>query len=337
MATAGLVLAMLLLPVDAARAQAPELTVSPSAEAWYRPLPAVPAEVSACDLPTGCPPAAPESPVPAPSQYPAGTLHVGVRAGLEESRTYLTLDLATLPTDQDIAAGVLILPVLTDPASGTIAPETATLRACLVEAFVRDGVDGDASGAPETDCTISSEATYQPATEDSPAEFHVDLAPFADTWSSVRSASLALVPGDAPAPSDTWHASFSRRDREGITDDQRIVAHLALAPSDNAPDLGSDADDFGDPAPPADTGASFAAPPVPTRTLPPLPAPPSPAPDATSKPAPEPVDTTQTTPVAFVVGGRYAYPAVFLLPLLAAAAVAWTGRALTRDLTEVAA
>ena len=40
----------------------------------------------------------------------------------------------------------------------------------------------------------------------------------------------------------------------------------------------------------------------------------------------------QAQPVVSVVGGRFAYPAMFLLPLGVAAAIAWAGRAFTRDL-----
>lgn len=48
--------------------------------------------------------------------------------------------------------------------------------------------------------------------------------------------------------------------------------------------------------------------------------------------SPEVAARTASIPVAAVLGGPYAYPAVFLLPLLVAAAVGWAGRALTREL-----
>ena len=324
-AAGGLTFAALLFPVRVAEAQSTDTTVSPSAEAWYRPLPGLPAEASSCDLPTGCAPAVPEAPVELPSQYPAGTLHVGISGGLEESRTYLTLDLATIPTDQIITGGTLTLPLATEPEAGTVAPDTATLRACLVEGFVIDGVEGDATGAPATDCSISSDALYTEAIDEEPAVYRIDLQPFADSWSSLGAASLVLVPGEAPAPSETWHAAFSRRDREGAAESGRIIAELQLESSDDGDLAVPETSSFDDFVAPVDSSASFAVPPLPAPEVAPAPS------------APDPVVTTQTTPIVAVVGGGFAYPVIFLLPLLVAFAVAWTGRAFTRDLAEAAA
>jgi hypothetical protein len=46
---------------------------------------------------------------------------------------------------------------------------------------------------------------------------------------------------------------------------------------------------------------------------------------------------TAQVPVAALLGGPFAYPAVFLLPLVMGAAVGWAGRALTRELVPVQA
>lgn len=321
----GLTFTALLFPVRVAEAQS-TATVSPSAESWYRPLPGLPAEASSCDLPTGCAPGLPDAPVALPSQYPAGTLHVGVSGGLEESRTYLTLDLATIPTDQIITGGVLKLPLAAEPEAGVVAPETATLRACLVEDFVIDGVEGEPTGAPTVDCSISSDAEFVAAGDEELAAYRIDLEPFAESWSSQGAASLALVAGEAPAPSEAWHAAFSRRDREGATERARIVADFELGPA-----VAPSADDgLVDPAPtavgsfviPVDASASFA--------VPPLDAPPvAPSP---SEDAPAAVVTAQTTPIVSVVVGGFAYPVIFVLPLLVGFVAAWTGRAFTRDM-----
>lgn len=321
---------LLLSPVTVANAQATTLTVSPSAEAWYQPPPGLPAETSPCDLPTGC---GPQAPVAVPSQYLAGTLHVGVRGGVEESRTYLTLDLAARAADQSLTGGTLTLPLAIGSGSGTLAPDTATLRACLVTDFVIDGIDGRPTGAPATDCATSSIATYVASAGDVPARFRVDLAPFAARWSALGSASLALVPGDGSAPSDVWHVAFSRRDRADVGAEERITAQLQLArrgdpepalrATNPIPNTITNTNTAPTVVVPIDASASFAVPPLP-------------APDLLALPSPEPAAMTHATaPIAAVVaGGRYAYPAVFLLPLLVGVAIAWTGRAFTRDLTS---
>lgn len=317
-AAAALTAAVLVFPVAVAGAQAGETKATPSAEAWFLTLPAeVP---DTCDLPVGCAPAIPDAPVALPSsQYPAGTLHVGVRGGLEEARTYLTLDLADVPADMTLTGGTLVLPVATEPQAGTVAADMAELRACLVTEFVIDGAEGALEGAPETACTTASPASYVPAAEDRRASFTVDLAPFVEHWSA-RSGSLVLLPGEAPT--GTWHVAFSRRDRD-VAPELRIVAHLDVAPSESPPDPG-----LGGPGAgsfderfvlPVDSSASFATPPLSAL-------------EVDAAPARRPVIAPATAPVAALIGGRYAYPGMLLLPLLVGFAVAWTGRAFTRDL-----
>lgn len=331
-------LAVLLFPVTVAQAQSSDVAASTSADSWYRPLPGLPAEASTCDLPIGCAPAVP-LPVAPPSQYPAGTLHVGVGAGVEESRTYLTLDLSAVPDDARLIGGTLTLPLATEPEAGTVVPEMAKLRACLVEEFVRDDVEGDPTGAPTADCTTTSPATFVPAAGGGPASFEVDLDPFVGGW--FGSGSLALVPDEAPAPTDTWHLAFSGHDRS-VDDALKVSARLQVREDRTAersefePELS-----LRPPDPPdtdfsvrddslsVDPSASFAAAPlVPSAQLS-LDA----APAASAS---QPALVAAQAPLVTVVAGRYAYPGVFLLPLAVAFGVAWAGRAFTRDLSSEA-
>lgn len=313
---------VLLLPVPVASAQPAPVTAGTAAEAWYRTLPVqAPAEADPCTLPVGCLPAAP---APLPSQYAAGTLHVGVAGGAEESRTYLALDLSGVEPGAEVTGGTLTLPVATDPSAGTTAPDQAALRACAVTAPVEDGVDGSLTGAPPVDCATSSDAAFVPAEAGAPAAFTVDLAPFAEVLSAGGS-SLALVPAEEPG--EAWHVAFSRRDRqaEGATP---ISASLQVAqeqtvepaPADTGEATFDDAPLTLD-TPGLDAGASFAAPPLAAGEQP-----------LSAPVTPEVAAPTAQVPVAAVLAGPFAYPAVFLLPLLVAGATGWTGRALTRDL-----
>ena len=332
----GLTAAALVLPVPVASAQTAPVTSPMAAESWYRTTPLdVPSDGNPlCDLPV----AAACTPVPevgVPSQYAADTLHVGVTGGSEESRSFVSLNLSVLPVGAEIAGGTLFLPVATDPQSGTVLPETATLRACLVTAAVKDAVDGAITGAPDADCDTTSPATFRAAEGAQPPVFSIDLAPFAQTW-RFGAASLALVPAEEQAEGATWHVAFSRRERQAdgavpITAKLELRdagAGFDLGPLDDGPSPasvgvpGSSGFDSGS-LPASDPGTSFAAPPIP---------------DAASSPAASTAGPPQgTVPVASVLSGPFSYPAVFLLPLLAAVAVGWAGRAFTRDLIPVEA
>jgi hypothetical protein len=239
-----------------------------------------------------------------------------------------------VPEDARLTGGTLTLPLATEPEAGTVVPDVANLRACLVEEFVRDDVEGDPTGAPTADCTTMSPAILVPATSDGPPSFEIDLDPFLSGW--VRSGSLALVPAEAPAPTDTWHVAFSAHDRDvddtlkisaqlQVREDRAIEPELDLSPS-KAPDIAFSgrADSLT-----VDPSASFAATPLEFAIEPSLEAAPASA-------ASQPALVAAQAPVVTVVAGRYAYPGVFLLPLGVAFAVAWAGRAFTRDLTSEA-
>jgi hypothetical protein len=297
--------------------------VKPSAEAWYRATPV-------CALPTGCADAG-----QAPSPYAADTLHVGVTAGAEDSRTYLQLDLSALPAGTTPSGGTLLLPIAAGSSDGTRAADTARLQACAVTAPVEDA-DGSFAAPPAVDCEAAAvEATYVAAQGEDPAAFTVNLADLATAWESATPGALALLPASDTAPPESWHVAFSDRSRTG-EDVLPIRASIAFASA-----LDSGADEVVAPppfepapvlkaAPPAfDPGTSFAAPSLSVD------APLVPAPQPQAEPAPvtaAPVPSS-VVPVALSVPNGFRYPGVFVLPIVFAVGLAWLGRALTRDLT----
>ena len=303
------------------------VTVKPGVEAWYRSTPA-------CALPTGCVDA-----TGAPSPYPAGTLHVGVAGGPEEARTYLQLDLGSLPSGTKPNGGTLLLPVAS-ATDGSRNPETAGLRACAVTATVEEA-DGSFAAPPEVDCESASvAASFVPAVGENPAAFTVDLADLASTWQgSAAPGAIALLPAADSAPPANWHVAFSRKERTGdgvvpISASVAYVSDIVDTSSGAAPVVAAppfEAAPAFESAPSFDSGASFASPPL-TVEAPLLP---QPVPQAAPAPATAPVQQ-QVVPVASVVSAGFRYPAVFLLPLLVAIALGWLGRALTRDLAATA-
>lgn len=326
-----LALAGVLLPVAHAGADS-SVKAPVSAEAWYRPLP-VPLPDVPCAPAAGC--VVPPVTLPAANPYPAGTLHVGASGGAEEARTYVSLDTASLPFGVEVTGGTLVLPVLADPAAGTLAPETAAIQVCPATTAVQDGVEGSVGGAPGVDCATSSTAKFTPASSGSPARFTVDLKPFA-TGIAAGISSFGVLPvveaGDAAA----WHVAFSRRDREGGTP---IAAEILVAGGDSGEDVDTDlppvipgSGDSGE-LPSFDTGSLGSG------TTPDLgiDSPPLTAPQAPLAPEVSPEVPTQDTivPVAAELTGPLEYTPLFLLPLVLAAGVFWVGRAYTRDLSQV--
>lgn len=292
-------------------------TVPVKADAWYRTEPT-------CALPTGCV-LADQS---APSPYAAQTLHVAVNLGAEDARSYLALDLTALPEGTKPAGGQLRLPVASGAQDGTVSPETAKIKACLLLDDVKD-VDGTYETPPEPDCTSASmPAVFVPASGTTPAAFTIDLAPFAKIWqTSVAPGALALLPGDDLAATDTWHVAFSRKGRtgDGVSQVTAAMSFLGTAVSDDVevPEVQAPID-----------GGTAVVPDLTPVDVPTTPVPPSVAlpttPTTTAPPAAQPA----SVPVAQVLTGGFAYPGVFLAPIGLVALLAWLGRALTRDLSK---
>ncbi len=301
------------------------LTVKAQSDAWY-------STSSACTAsPTGCLPAG----APAPP-YAAKTLHVGIGAGQEESRTYLSLNLLTLPAGTTLTGGTLQLPVA-GMAEGSHATDTAKLQACLVTASFKDNVEGSTDKPPAVDCKKATAAgKYVAATATAPEEYTVDLTAFASAWSSGSpDYGIALIPAADSAPSDAWHLALSAHDRTGSTvpAPSASVSYASVAADSSdasyvAPDVAA--------APPAGDGfgsgsASFAAPPLAPQPVS-VPAGQPPVVQPVAAPQAAPVAPQQIQPQAFIGTGRFAYPGVFLLPLILIGAAGWLGRAMTRNL-----
>jgi hypothetical protein len=267
-----------------------------------------------------------------PSPYPPGFVHVGVAAGIEESRTYLAFDLAEVPFDAELTGGLITLPITTDPTAGVALADAAKVRACLVPSFVGDGAAGDLTGAPAVDCAVSSPAVFVAANGVDPAALTVDLAPFLDEWAT-GVAQVALLPQEGLAPTENWHVAFSRRDRQAV-DTVPISARLDLAAFDTDAGLSddvevpldADVDTPDDEASPFIPQEAFEQPSLGSETFAALPV------DRAVIEQSQETPVAEVRPVVSVVGGRFSYPAMFLLPLLVAAAIAWAGRAFTRDL-----
>jgi len=298
-------------------------TVRVATDAWY-------AAAAACtSSPTGClPAAAPASP------YPAKTLHVGVVAGQEEARTYLSLDLAALPGGTALTGGTLRIPV-GGPDDGSRSPDTASLQACLVTAAFHDAAEGATDAPPAVDCRTTAPAKYVAAAGNDPEMFTVDLTAFGSAWTAGSlNQGIALLPAADTAPPSSWHVAMSAHDRTGST----VAAPTATVQYASA--AAGDAFDTADVSAPAaadsagSSSVSFAAPPLAPQadTTPALQAP-AVQPEVAAQASPVP-PVQQVTPQAFVGGGGFAYPGVFLLPLLLAGAGGWLARALTRDLND---
>ena len=293
------------------------LTVKAQSDAWY-------STSSACTAsPTGCLPAG----APAPP-YTAKTLHVGVGAGQEESRTYLSLNLLNLPAGTTLTGGTLHLPV-GGMAEGSRSADTASLQACLVTASFKDNVEGSTEKPPAIDCKkATAKAKYAAATATAPEEYIVDLTAFASAWSAGSpDYGIALVPAADSAPSDAWHLALSAHDRTGST----VPAPSASVSYASVAANSSDASQWRPTpqAPPADQGfgsssASFAAPPLAPQSVS-VPAAAAPVVQPVAAPQAAPVAPQQITPQAFLGTGRFAYPGVFLLPLVLIAAAGWLG------------
>ncbi len=299
-------------------------TVGVSTDAWY-------AASSACTAsPTGCLPAAPAS-----AAYPAKTLHAGAAAGQEESRTYLTLNLTALPAGTALTGGTLRIPVGTSQ-DGTLAPDTATLQACAVTASFKDDVEGSPAAPPAIDCKrASAPAKYVAAAGTAPEMFTVDLSAFASAWSQGASTqSLVLLPAADTAAGSTWHVAMSAHDRD-VAAPPHISALVSYASA--VGDFDS-TDTFGDAVTtPADTGGtSFAAAPLAPEATVQVPTSLSPAVPVVAPQAPPAAPAQQFQPTAAISIGGFAYPGVFLLPILLAVAGGWLARALTRDLQPAA-
>lgn len=271
-------------------ARADSASAKPEAEAWY-------AQAPTCSTPLGC------LPLPPLSNYPAGTMHIGVRAGFEESRTYMRLDLSGVPSDAALRGGTLTIP-LAESDAGTLSPEAATVDACFAFAGF-EPAEGSTQTVPAVDCFTSARATYNPGP---PATLTVDLAPFAARWAAGEpNDGIALLPAPGAAPGTTWHVAFT----SGSS-----AANLEYDPA------------------PAGAPALEDTPPLEDTVFPALPVDAFTPPVASAAPIVAQAEQPQRVQPAFsITTGGFEYPMVFALPLLLLALGGYLGWALTRPVS----
>ena len=290
------------------------ITVTDVAEAWYSDSP-----VDICTSPLGCPPdQAPTSP------YPADTLHVGVAAGQETSRTYLLPDLSQVPFGATFGTTTMTLPVATGTTDGTQSPDTAHVVACLVTEPFADGAAGSTEAPPKADCSVSDPATYDAKS----STLTVALSAIAGAWShGSAELGVALVP-DAKAvqPTDAWHIAINGHKRAGTPHVSTLVTYFG---SDTPPPGVGGAVDLGG-------GSTTSAPPpasVPPAQLPSSSAAQPPVSPPVVAGQQQPPTTVAQQPVAFA---RTPPPSIaFIAPLLLLAGGIFFARVFTRDATPL--
>ena len=305
---AAVVAALLFGLAAAAFGRASQETVVSSLEAWYQPGP-----TSALPLPT---PVA----LPAPSPYPAGTLHVAWASSAETARSYLAFPVRGLR----LSAAELTVPLDVDPANGDAQSSTALVRACLATGELTK-VEGATSEPPSVDCTSNTVLKYVAT----PAPHLVgDLAPL--LVGLATSPGIALLPVEDQPPSSTWRVTFSAHDR--ADDGKTPPASLRLT-IDDEPTPTTVAPVTGLGEVPRKPLTESDLPPASTLDAPSL---------ADEAPFEVPASTSTTTapasarsvaPAGFVsrtVG--YAYPGLWLLPLVLLVAVPLIARELTKNL-----
>jgi len=267
--------------------------------------------------------------LPPASPYPEGTLHVALSGGEETARSYIALSFI-LPLDAELTGGSLELPVDTDPAHGSVAPETADLIACLADRKFKP-VRGSLEKPPPTKCAVRRGAIYN----EEKTAFVVDLDRFVDEWDG-GIAALALRPSDsALAGTESWHVVFPA-DEKAASDAPIIEATLVYTvPADATGGF-----DFGsEPEPePVDSDpgsvSSFTPPSFDTAAGPPIaqaePVPSSP-PVASQPVDAQPVSAVSASTAGFA-GEGFAYPIIWAFPLILLVGYGLIGRALTKEL-----
>ncbi len=300
-------------------ASAESSAVKASTEAWYQPDPSCSASCVLTTLPGEV------SGQLVTNPYPAGTLHVGYAAGKETARSVLAFSLDDLTGA--LTGATLDVPLDVDPANGDAQSATAKVQVCLVTGDITK-VEGSVATPPSTSCDTHATMTYVAT----PApHLTADLAPILLGLPTTNGIALLPDATDA-AETDAWHVTFSAHDRTGGTtgpatltvttaDPTAEVPAPTLPPVAEAPTVPVS----GGFAPAPDTGFVAGPPVVDAPVSAPVEAPQVPAPAA----APAQVPAAQT--ITF----GYAYPAVWLLPLVFLILVPAAARALTKPLDPV--
>jgi hypothetical protein len=282
------------------------------AEAWYVVTP-----VAACQAPVGCPPVT----APVQQAFPAGTYHEEVSGGVEHARAYVIPDLSRLPDGAADVTARLVLPIDASAGAGTVAPDSATLAACLVTSPVLDGIYGSTDPPPTVDCKHVAPVAI--ATQPVLAAV-VDLRPLIGLWrSGMPQQGVALLPAESTSPGATWALTFQAHGRAGVPHPSTLLSWTTA---------GSATDDQPAPAPSPAAVAALVPGFVPTGApvLPEISAPQPPTP-----PVPQPA-AAPASPLGYAVPAafrpyHFEYPVVMLLPLALATAGLFLVRTLLRD------
>ncbi len=285
--------------------------VKTDVEAWYH------SESSGIGLP-------PVTGLPEFNPYEEDTLHVGIKQGSEDSRIYLTLDVANdLPVGATITGGKLVLPLDED---GSEIPDEFSLQSCTVQEPPEKSAQGSFDPPPKAACSIGEPARI---VEKPQPMLVIDVTPLATALTIGEG--IALVPGeDAVDNQETWHFSVFGRKNESkeAVDIGAILGYEEFETlTDLAPPTGEPFDEGGA----GGGGAGVGAPPdfstggfdtAPTGQF-----------DTGGTAVGAPVQAQppqQAQPLAAVAVPRY--KGVWFLPLVGLAMVGMLGIALTRDL-----
>ncbi|HWC36375.1 MAG TPA: hypothetical protein VG650_16325 [Mycobacteriales bacterium] len=285
-----------------AHAAHPGTRVNDRAEAWY----ATPSG-GVCLPVVGCLPL----PVPAPSVYPAGTLHVAVTLGSESARAYVVPALPEPASRRIPSAGMLLLPVDSSPLAGTVDLGSAHIKACLTTGKLPPNASarGATAGAPPAvDCKVHSPATYSAETK----QFRVDLSRFLAKWRrGTPNRGVALLANTAGAsPLVNWHVALDGTGSSGPTV-HSLVSFAGCHGCDR----------------PQPTGRPMPAKPIASAKA--LPPPPSPVAVPAPIASPQVAVPAATSAVYLVRGKNFRYPAIFGAPLAILAGVIFFSRLFT--------
>jgi hypothetical protein len=279
-------------------------TIAPTAEAWYQPNPS-------CASPAGC---IGTGTLPPASTYPAGTLHIGVSAGEETARSYVAFPFVAVTGT--ITAAALTVPLDPNPADGGFAAESGKVEVCLTSAPLANA-RGSFDPPPTIDCSVSVPASYVATPQ---PHLDVDLGPLVNRLQAATG--IVLLPdATASTPTESWRVVFSAHDAAGAPTTAASVTlkvqdrSIATSPGSTATPTGPIVSGVVSIQPPLGTG--FAV-----------------TPSTVARTAPAPSVGSVTSAPRLIRAAAYAYPGVWLLPLVMLVLVPMMVKALTTDLVR---
>ncbi len=340
LAALGLVLAAPAAAADPAGTQVVgSVTLTPTVDAWF--------SRGACAA--GAPCSGPPMVSPAPV-YPAHSMHVALTGGSEADRSYLVFALGAVPHSATITGGTLTVPLDANPSDGALDEQAAHVTVCAVTTPVASA-EGSTATPPGTDCTLSATAAYSGVPT---PRLVADLGALAPVLPTAQG--LALLPV-ATAARDTWQVVYAGHAEKAAPAKpaQALISYSETVSVGAQPTPGSPGP-LGAGQPPLATPAARQEPLAPSTATQATPSvgagstgvsPTGAAPvDAGSAVSRGSTSSPGRVPTASSVGGAlgsspgigyvtvgYAYPVVWLLPLLVLVVGAVLARQLTEDLT----